>query len=276
MGDVHRIEIPPTITGSEAPSKEKPSGQQANTVERPAWLPEKFWKDSKADYEGLAKSYGELEKKGTATKQPGDLSIGEKKPTGEDTPKAGEGDKAGDTKEDTVAKSSVIPGVTQEQSAQYWNELTNNGQLSEKSYVELEKQGYPKTVVDAYIRGIQAEQSQVQGAVSEIKKLAGGDEGYAAMAEWMSANLGAAELAEYNEAVNSGKKGAIKAAVQNMHNRYKAEMGEDPKLLNGQGNKPTGGDVFTSQAEVTAAMHDPRYKKDAAYRKAVTEKIGRS
>ena len=38
----------------------------------------------------------------------------------------------------------------------------------------------------------------------------------------------------------------------------------------------TGGDTFRSQAEVVAAMSDPRYDNDGAYRQDVMEKLDRS
>ena len=270
MGEVHRVEVTPDIPGPEAPAKEQPQAPpQGKSEERPAWLPEKFWKDGKADYEGLAKSYGELEKgkpSQEAPKQDG-LNVEKKdQPSGEQTPKAG----------DEQAAQSSIPGVTQEQSQQYWNELSTEGKLSDKSYEALAKAGYPKTVVDAYIKGIQAEQSTQASEISEVKKLAGGDEGYAAMADWMSTNLSAEELAEYNEAVNSGKKSVVKLAVQGMHARYTEAMGgPEPKLLGGKPGAEQG-DVFRSHAEVTAAMRDRRYKTDEGYRQHVAKKLARS
>ena len=38
----------------------------------------------------------------------------------------------------------------------------------------------------------------------------------------------------------------------------------------------TSGDVFRSQAEVVAAMSDPRYDRDPAYRNDIYEKLDRS
>ena len=38
----------------------------------------------------------------------------------------------------------------------------------------------------------------------------------------------------------------------------------------------TSGDVFRSQAEVVAAMGDPRYDRDPAYRNDIYEKLDRS
>jgi hypothetical protein len=96
------------------------------------------------------------------------------------------------------------------------------------------------------------------------------------MADWMANNLSEAELSEYNELVNSGKPAVIKHAVKSMHERYTETMGgQEPKLLGGKPNGPTG-EHFRSNDELKAAMRDPRYKKDAQYRRDVEAKLRRS
>jgi hypothetical protein len=46
-------------------------------------------------------------------------------------------------------------------------------------------------------------------------------------------------------------------------------------MLSGKAAAQTG-DVFRSQAEVVAAMGDPRYDRDPAYRQDVFDKLDRS
>lgn len=274
MGDTTRVEIPPVITGPDAPVKgERPPSAPAG--ERPSYVPEKFWKDGKIDVEGLSKSYAELEKarsgkpvveppKPSGEQKPKEPAQGEQpKPEGEQKPK-----------EPAQGEQVVIPGVTQEQTTKYWEELSK-GNLSEASYGELAKAGYPKAMVDLYIRGLQADQAEGVNFASDVKKIAGGEEGYAVMTDWMANNMPAEEVAEYNKVMNSGNKLAIKAAIETVHQRYTKDTGVAPNLLSG-GNTPPAGDVFRSQSEITAAMRDPRYKKDAAYRADVMEKIKRS
>lgn len=291
MGEVHRVEIQPTITGPDAPpvkGERPPSSPQGQPHDkqpkgtpppqpRPEWMPEKFWRNGNPDYEGLAKSYSELEKK-QGGQAPLSVEKKQDQTNGEQTPKADGGDKAGEAPQQKQPEDvPTIPGVKQEQVSQFWTELTSEGKLSEKSYADLEKAGYPKSVVDVYIKGIQAEQNEAKTQVSEYQALAGGADGYSAMAEWMSANLEAEELAEYNEAVTSGKPAIIRLAIKNMHARFKGAMGgSEPKLLGGRGTEPPRGDVFRSQSEVTQAMRDPRYKKDPAYRREVEDKLRRS
>ena len=45
-------------------------------------------------------------------------------------------------------------------------------------------------------------------------------------------------------------------------------------MLQGKGARTT--DAFRSQAEVVAAMSDPRYERDEAYRQDVYDKLERS
>jgi hypothetical protein len=273
MGEFQSYQVPPTIPGPDAPSKAP--AKPETPVERPAHIPEKFWKDGKIDTEGWSKSYSELEKK-QSTQKPAN-----------DPPKPASGEKPEDKKVDEKPKDETlqvdkpvdeiyVPGITKSQSEQFSKEFLESGQLSDASYEALAKAGYPRAAVDAHIRGIQAEQGQQQTVISEMKALAGGDEGYSAMSEWMTAELTDTELQEYNEAVNSGKKGVIKAAVQGMASRYKEAVGSAPNLLGGSNNSTQAGERFESRAEVSAAMRDPRYKTDEAYRQRVAQKLSRS
>ena len=51
--------------------------------------------------------------------------------------------------------------------------------------------------------------------------------------------------------------------------------GFEGQMLTGKAAQPQA-DVFRSQAEVVAAMQDPRYDSDPAYRQAVFSNLGRS
>jgi hypothetical protein len=274
----YTVAIEPTIAGPDAPVKKGERPTQEAPV-KPDYVPDQFWKDGKIDHEGLAKSYTELRKK--LDSKPA-APAGEQKPAekpAEQKPAASEQkpeDKPNGEQTPKADAASTVPGVTAEQTAKYTKEIAEGGKLSDTSYEELAKAGYPKTVVDAYLRGIQADQAAAEAQISEVKKIAGGDEGYSAMADWMANNLSEAELTEYNELVNSGKTSVIKHAVKSMHERYTEAMGgQEPKLLGGKPNGPTG-EHFRSNEELKQAMKDPRYKKDNAYRKEVEAKLARS
>ena len=50
---------------------------------------------------------------------------------------------------------------------------------------------------------------------------------------------------------------------------------QQPELFEGTSDV-TPNDAYESVSQVTDAMNDPRYEKDASYRKKVTDKLARS
>lgn len=52
---------PTTLLNTAPPAAENP-GQPAAVAEKPEWLPDKYWRDGRADYESMAKSHAGLEK----------------------------------------------------------------------------------------------------------------------------------------------------------------------------------------------------------------------
>jgi hypothetical protein len=64
-------------------------------------------------------------------------------------------------------------------------------------------------------------------------------------------------------------------AIQALNAKYQEAVGNDGRLLTGQGAVDKQ-DVFRSQQEVVQAMSDPRYEKDPAFRNDVYAKLERS
>jgi hypothetical protein len=79
----------------------------------------------------------------------------------------------------------------------------------------------------------------------------------------------------YDTVMDRGDPLAMFFAVQALNARYQDAVGYDGELLTGQSPRNTS-DVFRSQAELVAAMSDPRYDKDPAYRADVADKLDRS
>ena len=229
------ITITEPETGPEAPQEEA----QDNQSERPEWLPEKF-----KTPEDLAKSYSELEKK---LSQPS-----------EDEPQQ--------EAEATETEQAPAP-----QFDKYAEEFASSGELSADSFSELEKMGYPKEMVDTYIKGLQATQSADANTVME---LAGGQEGYKDLTDWARENMAENELNVYNQMVESNTDNA-KVAVEWLMSRREAAGDVEPNLLSGKSGSPLK-DEFRSTAEVVSAMKDPRYHEDPAFRRDVEEKLARS
>ena len=111
--------------------------------------------------------------------------------------------------------------------------------------------------------------------VSDLKGIAGGDEGYTEMMGWAKSNLKKAEVDMYDQVMDQGNPLAAFFAVQALKYRFDDAKGVDGEMLQGKAPKTTG-DTFKSQAQVVKAMSDPQYDKDPAYRQAIYDKLERS
>lgn len=224
-----------TITEAET-GPDAPVAEQDNST-RPEWLPEKF-----ASVEDMAKSYGELEKK---------LS--------------------GPSEEPEAVEEAEAPKSEGPDFDKFAQQFASDGALSDESFSELEGMGYPREMVETYIKGMQSAQTADTDAVMSV---AGGTEGYQELTEWAKANMETNELELYNNMVGTGTDNA-KMAVEWLMSKREAAGDVEPTLLSGKSAAPAK-DEFRSTAEVVAAMKDARYGKDSAYTKDVEEKLGRS
>lgn len=228
--------------------------QQAGQ-ERPDWLPEKF-----TSAEDMAKAYGELEKKlgsgPEAQEQATDTAVEETPPP--ETAQASE-------VADVLDKAGVDFNTLQ-------SEYDNEGGLTEGSYEQLEKAGFPKSLVDTWIAGQQAVANDIH---EQVYGSVGGEESYNEMLEWAGDNLPQSDINAFNQAVESGDINMVNFAVNGLAARYRSEVGTEPKLVQGETSGTSGGS-FQSAAELTTAMRDPRYQSDPAYRRAVADKLKRS
>lgn len=155
-----------------------------------------------------------------------------------------------------------------------WDELNTEfaekGVLSDATFDKLAKSGIPRNVAEAYIEGQRALASKYDG---EITSAVGGEDKYNAMLTWAK-GLPTAEKQAFNDAVMSRDVNRAKLAVNGMWARYVKANGNPPTLVNGTVNG-SGSAVqpFKSQAEVTKAMADNRYRSDPAYRQEVVERL---
>jgi hypothetical protein len=104
--------------------------------------------------------------------------------------------------------------------------------------------------------------------------LVGGAEQYQDLVMWAADNLPADEIDAFNSTMGSRDTNMIKLAIQGLNARYRSEA--EPSLLRGQTGSVSSGGKFDSNAELTAAMRDPRYDKDPAYRQQVADKLAKS
>lgn len=146
------------------------------------------------------------------------------------------------------------------------DEFFSSGKLSDDSYSQLETMGYPKAIVDQFIAGQQAVIAREEQSVFES---VGGRDSYDQMVQWAGNSLSQQEIEAYNKAVGSGDQAQMMFAVKGLQARYTAQTRE-PSFVSGGKAAPS---TYRSVAEVVAAMSDPRYKTDAAYRSDVERKI---
>ena len=101
--------------------------------------------------------------------------------------------------------------------------------------------------------------------------LVGGEQNYTSMMTWASQNLPEAEITAFNNVIDGGDVNAINMAISGMYARYQSNNITEPNLIDGEGKalSPT----FRSTAELVAAMNDPRYKDDEAYRNDVQQRL---
>ena len=211
--------------------------QSSEQQVRPNWLPEKF-----KSAEELAKAYGELEKKMSAPKEEVPESVEE-------------------------APEEV------QQLDKYYEEYTENNELSDKSYTELEGMGLSRDLVDGYIAG---QKALADNDVATIHNVVGGQDNYANLLDWSAKNLSQSEKDAFNDTIDNGSTEQVKQAVTGLMARAGMTADNPQQSLFEGDTENVATDVFKSVAQVTEAMNDPRYSKDPAFRKEVEDKLARS
>lgn len=209
------------------------------------------------DAEALEKAYIELQSK-----------FGSRQEDSSD-----EGETDDDEQEDIEDESNSILDAL-------WEDA-QNGELSKETQEQLSKMN-PAEVAAEYLKyrqqieaNQQPEEDISDSQVAELRGIAGGDDGYQEMIAWASENLSPQDIKRYDSVIASGNYDAISFAVEALKSKYTEAMGVEGQLFKGKPASNTR-DVFRSQAEVVAAMSDPRYDRDPAYRQDVFAKLERS
>jgi hypothetical protein len=157
-------------------------------------------------------------------------------------------------------------------------EFGQNGELSEETMNSLVEMS-SEDLIAAYIEsqanqqpvGVELNEKQVRSIYNSV----GGEEQYDALVGWASENLADESIAGFDALIESGNEAAIQLAVAGLNAMYEAQNGSDGQMITGKA--PTSsGDRFRSQQEVVAAMSDPRYDNDPAYRQEIIQKLDRS
>jgi len=114
-----------------------------------------------------------------------------------------------------------------------------------------------------------------QADIKELKGIVGGEENYTNMIQWAQGSLNEQEIQMFDAVMQRGDPLAAFFAVRSLAYAYNDAVGYDGNMVQGKAPKQNT-DQFRSQAEVIAAMGDPRYENDPAYRRDIMEKLERS
>ena len=212
--------------------------------------------------EELEKAYIELQKK-----------LGDKEETSEE-PKA-EQEETEETEETPDDNPTVA--LINEASDEYY---ANGNKLSPETLDKF-KQMSSQDLVNAYIEMVkdnppqanqEADVSQAQR--NQIQNSVGGENQDQKLMQWAGQNLPENEVNAFDGLINTGNVDAIQLGVQALKSKYDEANGYEGRMLTGKA--ATTADVFRSQAQLVAAMSDPRYDTDPAYRQDVVAKLERS
>lgn len=216
--------------------------------------------------EDLEKAYLELQKK-----------LGQKDETDEaESGEESEAESTEDAAKEPADELASEKDAIQKASEEYY---ANNNQLKPETLQKLKELPSEK-LIEAYIELQKnappvAAQPLSDADAQDIVKAVGGAESYNQTLAWAAENLSPAEVAAYDNVVNSGNKDAVFFAVQALNQRYKDAVGFEGNQVSGKSVKNTV-KGFRSQAELARAISDPRYRNDPAYRLDIETKLAAS
>ena len=213
--------------------------------------------------EELEKAYGELQKK-----------LGNQEETTEE-----EDAQTEDSTEEESEETDWSPAASliSDASAEY----AETGEITTETMAKFSEMS-SADLVNAYME-IQSQvdnQAPVAEDISDsdvnvIRNYVGGEQAYDQLIDWAGSNLDENSQVAFDSIINTGSVDAIKLAVAGIKAQMDEAVGYDGRMLSGKPPRASG-DVFRSQAEVVAAMEDPRYERDPAYRQDLIDKLDRS
>lgn len=180
-----------------------------------------------------------------------------------------------DLDEPTSAGVSLITDASTEYFA-------NEGKLSQETMDKFSEMS-TTDLVNAYVELQKANPEMASAApsrdltdseVNSVYNSAGGEAEYKRLVSWAGSNIDDTKLSAFNSIVNNGDATAIQIAVAGLRSEYESQEGYEGRMLTGKAARAQDG--FRSQAELVAAMRDPRYENDPAYQQDVYEKLERS
>jgi len=158
-------------------------------------------------------------------------------------------------------------------------EYADKGELSQETLAKFSEMS-SKDLVQAYMEANQNAQDTVvdltESQVRDVQESVGGKEAYSDVITWGIQNLPKDTMDSFDNLVNTtGNPKVIELAVAGIKAQMENATGYEGRMLSGKSPQASG-DTFRSQPELVAAMSDPRYDNDPAYRQDVIAKLERS
>jgi hypothetical protein len=142
----------------------------------------------------------------------------------------------------------------------------------------------PEPTAPNYQQREQADNQVTPEQAAEIResmfKQVGGEDRYRAVAGWASTNLPEARLTAFNKALEGGDQSQIINQLKGLQYDHMMATGYEPRLARGTSAAQSQAVPFESEAQVVAAMNDPRYQNgprmDPTYIKEVEQRMAAS
>ena len=258
-----------TFTSDNAPETEVLTSEEQNSLE----VGEKLVAEQEGLLAGKYKNAEDLEQAYLSLQQ----KLGQEETT-EDYEESDEGYAEEEGSDEEVSEDAPAVSLINEASEEYY---ANDGTLSEETIEKFSTMS-SQDLVNAYLE-IQANNPQApqpaavmsDAEVNTVQNSAGGEANYMAVVNWASTNLSSRQIDAYDSVVDSGNPAAIGIAFQGLQAQYNDANGYEGRMLQGKPASSRGA-TYRSQAELVAAMGDPRYETDPAYRADVIQKLDQS
>lgn len=153
------------------------------------------------------------------------------------------------------------------------SQINEKGDITPEDYAAFAKVGIPQAEIEGYIGYVTA---TAEARVENVMTAFGGEQAYNEMFDWAHKNMSQGELDGYDAMLNSDQ---YQVAVDALRTRAGLPPIEKGAVLAGNNANIPGGDAaagFKNQDELNAAIQDPRYRQDPAYRAQVTARAGKS
>lgn len=153
------------------------------------------------------------------------------------------------------------------------DEYDANGQLSEDSYKRLEELGYNRQFVDEKVDYINYKREREADTILEPY---GGSEEFKKVSAWAAANFNEQQLNNINMQLASGNRQTQDAVLSSLFMGYKQSVGNTAPVeqtLHTNQPQATRTEGYATKSEYLKDAKDPRYERDAGYRKQVEQKM---